>query len=155
MAVGKAGLARYCTLERERTVMLNGVPGKRITCKQGLQQGEPLSPYLFIIVADVLQRLIKQASAQGALVHPLLDNYPCPVLQYADDILILIKGEVSAVLALKAVLASLSHATGLEINFNKSTFAPIHIPNSDAARKAEILQDGRLDYSARGVALTW
>jgi hypothetical protein len=37
-------------------VILNGVPGHRINCKCGLHQADPL--YLYIIVADVLQRLV-------------------------------------------------------------------------------------------------
>lgn len=41
-------------------VLLNGCPGPWIKCKQGLRQGDPLSPYFFIIVADLLKRLIDQ-----------------------------------------------------------------------------------------------
>lgn len=39
-------------------ILLNGCPDPWIDCKIGLQQGDPLSPYLFIIVPDVLHRLI-------------------------------------------------------------------------------------------------
>ncbi|CAD6270479.1 unnamed protein product [Miscanthus lutarioriparius] len=40
-------------------VMVNGIPGPWKRCRRGLLQGDALSPYLFLLVADVLQRLIK------------------------------------------------------------------------------------------------
>ena len=61
-------------------VMLNGVPGRWITCRRGLRQGDPLSPYLFIIVADVLQRLIRCGVERGELQHPIDATLSCPVL---------------------------------------------------------------------------
>jgi len=58
-------------------ILLNGCPGSWFTCKKGLRQGDPLSPYLFLLVADVLQRLIK---CDGAVRHPASDALPCPVI---------------------------------------------------------------------------
>jgi hypothetical protein len=55
-------------------ILLNGVPGPWIDCKRGLRQGDPLSPYLFLLVADVLQRLIRQ---DPLLCHPIVDGAPC------------------------------------------------------------------------------
>lgn len=119
--------------------MLNGVPGRWITCRRGLRRGDPISPYLFIIVADVLQRLIQKASTNGDLCHPLNQTLPCPVLQYANDTLILTKGDTSSMTVLKQILDDFSFATGLTINFHKSTFVPMHVPDMEAAAMATVL----------------
>ncbi|KAF8672185.1 hypothetical protein HU200_049753 [Digitaria exilis] len=117
--------------------LLNGSPGRWFQCRRGLRQGDPLSPYLFIIVADVLKQLILRHSAD--LEHPLVSGVPCPVLQYADDTLILLRGNCSAASVLKRVLEDFAQATGLTINFHKSTFIPLHLTDDESARISDIL----------------
>jgi hypothetical protein len=85
------------------TVLLNGVPGRWISCRKGLRQGEPLSPYLFILVADVLQRLL---AGDAAIRHPLAPNHPCAVLQYADDTLIVVGANSGAVQRIRVCSAA-------------------------------------------------
>lgn len=120
-------------------VLLNGKPGPWFQCRQGLRQGDPFSPYLFILVADVLKRLIIQASANGLLSHPIADDIPCTVLQYADDTLIVLPPDAAQLQTLKHILLQFSEATGLTINFHKSTFAPIHVDPELSTSLAAIL----------------
>ena len=87
--------AQWCSwvrmlLETSHTaVLVNGCPGPWFTCKRGLRQGDPMSPYLFLLVADVLQALIKH---ERSVHNPLDHSESCSVLQYADDTLIFLKG---------------------------------------------------------------
>jgi hypothetical protein len=88
-------------------VVLNGIPGRWITCRRGLRQGDPFSPYLFLLVADVLQKMVQQ---DGVLEHPLLDGAPPGVLQYADDTLVIFRAD--AVIRLRRIdnfLCSMPH----------------------------------------------
>ncbi|CAD6269245.1 unnamed protein product [Miscanthus lutarioriparius] len=67
-----------CILQSSHSVVLvNGVPGPWTNCRRGLRQGDPMSPYLFILVADVLQMLIR---ADIEIRHLILQNAGCPVL---------------------------------------------------------------------------
>ncbi|WVZ83332.1 LOW QUALITY PROTEIN: hypothetical protein U9M48_030493 [Paspalum notatum var. saurae] len=121
------------------SVLLNRVPGLWIDCKNGLRQGDPISPYLFIIVADVLCQLLRFRGHNSSLSHPILQGAPCPVLQYADDTIIFIKASSEAMVSLKRVLQEFAHATGLIINYRKTTFLSIGIEPDYADHLASLL----------------
>jgi hypothetical protein len=42
-------------------ILLNGVPGKVFHCRRGVRQGDPLSPLLFVLTADLLQSIVNSA----------------------------------------------------------------------------------------------
>lgn len=52
------------------SILLNGVPGKVFHRKRGLRQGDPLSPLLFVLAADLLQSLVNNLKNQGVLRLP-------------------------------------------------------------------------------------
>jgi hypothetical protein len=95
-------------------------------------------PYLFIIVADVLQQLLTSPAANGVFEHPIGPGAPCPVLRHANDTLIILKADENQLLALKETLQTFSAATGLHINSEKSTFLPICVDSDHTCHLASI-----------------
>lgn len=61
------------------------------------------------------------------------------MLQYADDTLIILQVEHDQLQTLKSILLEFLAATGLHINFHKSTFAPIHVEPGLVVHLADIL----------------
>lgn len=87
-------------------VLLNGVPGKVINCKRGVRQGDPLSPLLFVLAADLLQSILNRAKDQNRinLPIPLRRSTDFPIIQYADDTLIVMEACSRQLWTLKALL---------------------------------------------------
>lgn len=109
-------------------ILLNDIPGNWINCQCGLRQGDPLSPYLFLLVADLLQQLIIKAFTPNSLCHPIDPSRPPAILQYADDTLIIARADSDAAETLQSILNDFADATRLTINFHKTTFLPMHTP---------------------------
>nr|XP_040251774.1 uncharacterized protein LOC120968845 [Aegilops tauschii subsp. strangulata] len=109
------------------SVLLNGVPGRKFRCKKGVRQGDPVSPLLFVLAADLLQIVINDMFRRGILQLPI----PChdqdyPVIQYADDTLIILPADKDHLLALKDMLRVFFESTGLDIG--KMPFTYLGLP---------------------------
>ena len=111
-------------------VLLNGTPGKTIHCLRGVRQGDPLSPLLFVLAADFLQSLINKGKDLGLLTLPvpMQSNTDFPIVQYADDTLIILEGDSKQLLFLKSAINTFSEATGLRVNLRKPMMLPINVP---------------------------
>jgi hypothetical protein len=73
---------------------------------KGLRQGDPLSPLLFNLVGDVLNRMLTRAYDKG-LIKGLMRNFrpeSILTLQYADDTLLFASSEDDCIRNLKVVL---------------------------------------------------
>jgi hypothetical protein len=120
-------------------ILLNGVPGPWIEIKRGLSQGDPLSPLIFFLIVDILQKFIQRFSREGLLTHPIVHDQTCPVIQYADDTLIILQGCPDQARMLNEILEAFSSTTGLTINYSKSTFVPINLSDEEQTQISNIL----------------
>jgi hypothetical protein len=111
------------------SVLLNGTLGKIFHYLRGVRQGDPLSPLLFVLAADFHQSLINKVKDLGLLnlSIPLETNKDFPIIQYADDTIIVMEGDTRQLLFLKSVINTFSEATGLRVNLKKSMMLPINI----------------------------
>ena len=103
-------------------IKVNDETGNFFQTKKGLRQGDPLSPLLFNLVANMLAILIKRANGQGSfqgVVPHLVDN-GLSILQYADDTILFMDHDLEEVKNLKLVLSTFERLSGLKINFHKS-----------------------------------
>lgn len=88
--------------------------------------------------------------------HPIAPAQPCPILQYADDTLILLRADANGLEALKENLEKFSHSTGLHINYHKSTIVPMGVSDELAANFQHILgcQMGSFPQTYLGLPLS-
>lgn len=82
--------------------------------------------------------MILLASEQDLLQHLIVDSMTCPVLQYADDTLQVVKADQGQLTHLKLLLNRFSSFIGLHIHFDRSTFVPIGITPTLASELAQI-----------------
>ena len=87
--------------------------------QEGSRQGDPLSP-LFALGADLLQSIINKAWQLGVL------GGDYPIIQYADDTLLIVPADARILFNLKGLLRSFSDSIGLHVNF-QSFLVPVNI----------------------------
>jgi hypothetical protein len=122
------------------SVLLNGVPGKQFVCKRGVRQGDPLSPILYVLGSELLQLVVNDLLAQGSISLPIKTNDPnFPIIQYADDTLLILPANLDQLLVLKKALQNFSLSTGLKVNYQKSSLVPINVPDDNVAQLAAAL----------------
>jgi hypothetical protein len=103
-------------------IRVNDDLGHYFQTKKGLRQGDPLSPVLFNLIADMLAVLIARAKEDGqvaGLIPHLVDG-GLSILQYADDTIIFMEHDLEKALNMKLVLCIFEQLSGLKINFHKS-----------------------------------
>ena len=99
-------LIHQCLSSVEFTLLLNGGQCPSFFPSRGLRQGDPLSPYLFILGSEVLLRLLNREVSQKRLLGVKVSNTAPPIskLCYVDDIILFCKAKSTEIAILKSYL---------------------------------------------------
>jgi len=101
---------------------VNGSPSKILIPSRGLREGDPLSPFLFILMMEGLGQYIKHAKAMGKIKGlQLTENGEALTYErFVDDTMLQGIPTVKEAIAYKQILNDFARATGMEVNFSKS-----------------------------------
>ena len=121
--------------------MINGSPKGFFPDERGLRQGDPLSPFLFVIVAATLGRMVNKAATEGLLGgYKAADAIPLVShLQYADDTLIFCEADEDQIRNVKAILLCFEVVLGSKINYLKSELIGIKVGEAHLYQYADTL----------------
>ncbi|RVW48045.1 putative mitochondrial protein [Vitis vinifera] len=112
------------------SVLVNGVPTGFFSSTKGLRQGDPLSPYLFVLRMEVLSAFLRRVADGGFISGCKLRGrgrmeLNVSYLLFADDTIIFCKARKENLTFLSWTLAWFEVGSGLRINLAKSELIPV------------------------------
>ncbi|GJY39564.1 RNA-directed DNA polymerase, eukaryota, reverse transcriptase zinc-binding domain protein [Tanacetum coccineum] len=121
----------------ECSILVNGSPTDEFHFRRGLKQGDPLSPFLFILVMESLhlsfQNVVDEGLFKGVSVGSSLQ---LSHLFYADDVIFMGQWSESNIITIVHALDCFHKASGLRMNLQKSKLLGIAVEDEKVSRAA-------------------
>ena len=111
-----------CVTSTSFSILVNGQPTERFVPSRGLRQGDPLSPFLFIICAEGLSSLLRDAEAKKE-IHGLKIGKKVDAIShlfFADDSILFTRANEEEVEKVMEILNTYEAASGQKLNIEKS-----------------------------------
>lgn len=112
-----------CVSTVHYSINVNGKNAGYIIPSRGTGQGDPLSPCLFIFIADVLSRMLRNAVVHGQ-IKGIKMRRKCRVIShllFADDSIFFLQATIDNALELKGIMDLYCRASRQAINVEKSS----------------------------------
>ncbi|ESO96980.1 hypothetical protein LOTGIDRAFT_115312, partial [Lottia gigantea] len=95
----------------------NGFLSDSFYLERGCRQGDPLSPYIFILCAEILATLMRNSKDVKGVT---IDNEENKLSQYANDTTFILDGSPESIKATLTILDFFAEISGLRINYSKT-----------------------------------
>jgi len=127
--------------DSQSCVIVNGFPSTFFKLSRGCRQGDPISPYMFILCAEILSIMLKNNNnIKGINIH----NEEFLLSQYADDTTIFLDGSETSLQSTLQTLNKYEKFSGLKINSQKTKVVWI---GSMKNSKQILCSDFKLDWN--------
>jgi hypothetical protein len=114
---------QVCISTPKFSISINGELNGFFSSSRGLRQGDPMSPYLFVLAMEVLSGLLGiMASDRDFRYHWRCDKEKITHLCFADDLLVFCRADAKSVCLVKGCLDQFRYLSGLVPNPGKSDF---------------------------------
>lgn len=116
------GWIMECITTPSYSVLINGSSHRYVLPSRGIRQGDPLSPYLFVLCAEGLSAMLHESERRGS-IHGIRVCRGAPSVShlfFADDTLIFARADGAKTATIKGILNSYGLASGQLINYSKS-----------------------------------
>lgn len=113
----------------QASILLNGSPMDQFRLEKGIHQGDPVSPFLFLLVAEGISLMLKKGIANG-LSKPIFverDKVEISHLQFADNTIFVGEASSQNILFIKHFLVNLELILGLKVNSDKSSICGLNL----------------------------
>ncbi|XP_028113211.1 uncharacterized protein LOC114311295 [Camellia sinensis] len=132
---------KTCVSSAKISVLVNGSPTSEFCPQRGLRQGDPLSPFLFNIVAEGLNILLSRARQLGLIQGAVVGSSGLRIthLQFADDTILFCNADKEEVGNIKRILRCFEIVSGLRINYHKSVICGIGVDDGSMQEFASSL----------------
>ncbi|GJT65593.1 RNA-directed DNA polymerase, eukaryota [Tanacetum coccineum] len=131
------GWIHNCLHSSKGSILVNGSPTDEFHFRRGLKQGDPLSPFLFILVMESLhlsfQNVVDEGLFKGVSVGSSLQ---LSHLFYADDVIFMGQWSESNIITIVHALDCFHKASGLRMNLQKSKLLGIAVEDEKVSRAA-------------------
>lgn len=113
------------------SILINGHLSGFFQGIQGIRQGDPLSPFIFILMADALSRYINFQSSNGLWLGVTLPDTSIRITHslFTDDTLLFGKSSLKEAKLIKQTLDIYSSTSGQKINAAKSKIFIFNTPS--------------------------